>query len=206
MKNILQALLFFVPLLAFGANRISFRHLTIRDGLSDSQINSITQDSQGFIWISTSYGLNRYDGYTFKVFTRDSKDESSLPDNYVEEVQEDSNGMLWVYVGRQRYVCYDPRKEVFLPAMPLLEKLYGIKEEPALLYIDKHKGMWIHNSEGTYYCDSSRNKQTFYPKDKEKQEQGIGLTGITEDKRNILLIYSNGMFEWIDSWPDKTTI
>lgn len=203
MKNILQALLFFVPLLAFGANRISFRHLTIRDGLSDSQINSITQDSQGFIWISTSYGLNRYDGYTFKVFTRDSKDESSLPDNYVEEVQEDSNGMLWVYVGRQRYVCYDPRKEVFLPAMPLLEKLYGIKEEPALLYIDKHKGMWIHNSEGTYYCDSSRNKQTFYPKDSEKQEQGIGLTGITEDKRNILLIYSNGMFEWIDKQTGK---
>lgn len=203
MKHILQILLLLIPMSSLGINKISFKHLGIRDGLSDSQINSITQDSQGFIWISTSYGLNRYDGYAFKVFTRDSKDDFSLPDNYVEEVQEDSEGMLWVHVGRQRYVCYDPRKEMFLPAMPLLETQYGIKEEPSLLYIDRNKGLWAHNSEGTYYYDRSRKKLVFYPCDKKKQENGIELTGISEDEKNVLLVYSNGLFEQIDKQTGK---
>ena len=47
---------------------MKFRRLDTRDGLSNSQINYIFQDSKGFIWIGTSYGLNRYDGYRFHTY------------------------------------------------------------------------------------------------------------------------------------------
>ena len=48
---------------------MKFRRLDARDGLSNSQINYMFQDSRGFIWIGTSYGLNRYDGYRFRHIT-----------------------------------------------------------------------------------------------------------------------------------------
>ena len=77
MKHILLTLLTFFSLSASGTDIIAFKHLGIKEGLSDSQINFITQDSQGFMWFSTSYGLNRYDGYSMKIFTRDSKNNYS---------------------------------------------------------------------------------------------------------------------------------
>ena len=47
---------------------MKFRRLDSRDGLSSTQVNTIFRDSKGFVWIGTPYGLNRYDGYRFKVY------------------------------------------------------------------------------------------------------------------------------------------
>ena len=63
---------------------MKFRRLDTRDGLSNSQINYIFQDSKGIIWIGTSYGLNRYDGYRFRTFYSDPNDTTTLRNNYVE--------------------------------------------------------------------------------------------------------------------------
>lgn len=58
---------------------IKFSRLDTRDGLSNSQIVSIFRDSKGFMWFSTPYGLNRYDGYRFKTFLSDAKDTNDAP-------------------------------------------------------------------------------------------------------------------------------
>ena len=77
-----------------------FKHIETKDGLSHSQIKNIFKDSRGFLWISTAGGgLNRYDGYTYKIFRRIERDRTSLPDNNVLNVQEDINGRLWVLTG-----------------------------------------------------------------------------------------------------------
>ncbi len=47
---------------------ITFNHLTVENGLSNNDVNTIIQDQTGFIWFGTDDGLNRYDGYNFKVF------------------------------------------------------------------------------------------------------------------------------------------
>ena len=58
---------------------IQFEHLTIEDGLSQNAGLAIFQDSRGFLWVGSQDGLNRYDGYTFKVFQPVSSPDQSLP-------------------------------------------------------------------------------------------------------------------------------
>ena len=79
--NIKQLLTSIICLVCLSANAatsvipdMKFRRLDARDGLSNSQINYLFQDSRGFVWIGTSYGLNRYDGYRFRVYYSDAND------------------------------------------------------------------------------------------------------------------------------------
>ncbi len=189
----------------FGMNEITFKHLGVNDGLSDSQISHITKDSKGFMWFSTGYGLNRYDGYTFKVFMRNSKDPNSLPENNIGDVQEGIDGLLWVRTARSGYVYYDPRKETFHPAASLLREKYGILSPPVRLYIDKEKNFWAYNYDGLFFYDLSRKKLIHKPIDESIWGKGLSLTHITEDKNGILMIYNNGYFERLDRQTCEVT-
>lgn len=60
-----------------------FQHLGIENGLSQNQVTSICQDYKGFMWFGTRDGLNRYDGYTFKVYKADSFNPESISDNHI---------------------------------------------------------------------------------------------------------------------------
>lgn len=64
---------------AFGQrNQYRFSQLDISNGLSHNQVNCIFKDSEGFMWFGTASGLNRYDGYAFKVFKHDSNNKNSV--------------------------------------------------------------------------------------------------------------------------------
>jgi len=75
---------------------IKFRHLSIEHGLSQSSAFSIVQDTKGFIWIGTEAGLNRYDGYSFKVFEHDPENQGSLSNQFVLVIYKDRSGVLWI--------------------------------------------------------------------------------------------------------------
>jgi len=79
-----------------GQNDYSFRHIRIEDGLSQSSILCMLQDKTGFLWFGTANGLNRYDGYTFKVFYNDPSDSTSISDNGILSMFEDSEGSIWI--------------------------------------------------------------------------------------------------------------
>jgi len=77
-------------------NSLRFSHLTVKDGLSQNVVNSILQDYQGFIWICTNGGLNRYDGINFKVYRHNPSLNKSISDNTTNSLFEDSKKNLWV--------------------------------------------------------------------------------------------------------------
>ena len=73
-----------------------FRHYQVEHGLSDNMVTSCIQDKDGFIWIGTRDGLNRFDGYSFKVFRHDPEVSSTLGSNWITSLNCDQEGNLWV--------------------------------------------------------------------------------------------------------------
>src|SRR5882672_3814895 len=81
------------------AKDIRFSHLSGSQGLSQRRVTNILQDRQGFMWFGTQYGLNRYDGYRFKVFKHEPDDPRSLSGVSAYALFLDHLGTLWVASG-----------------------------------------------------------------------------------------------------------
>src|ERR1700749_2099160 len=91
---------------------IRFRRLSDPRSLSEVRVDSIVQDRQGFIWFGTWNGLNRYDGYKFKVFKHDPERPESLSGVYIHSLFKDRAGTLWV--GTDQFLDrFDPLTEKF---------------------------------------------------------------------------------------------
>lgn len=79
-----------------ATNGINFKNLSTEDGLSNNSVQAIIQDTQGFMWFGTLDGLNKYDGYEFRIFRHNKNSTTSLGDNNVLSLYEDSSGYLWI--------------------------------------------------------------------------------------------------------------
>ncbi|MBT9188609.1 two-component regulator propeller domain-containing protein [Zobellia russellii] len=77
-------------------SHISFKHITTSDGLSQSDINAIYQDKQGFMWFGTHDGLNKYDGYKFTVYNPSANSPNQISSNLIGAITGDDQGNLWV--------------------------------------------------------------------------------------------------------------
>src|ERR1700727_3331383 len=75
---------------------IRFARISSSQGLSQARVSDIVQDDQGFIWFGTWNGLNRYDGYNFKVFKHDPVRHESLSGVYIYSLFKDRAGTIWV--------------------------------------------------------------------------------------------------------------
>jgi signal transduction histidine kinase/ligand-binding sensor domain-containing protein/DNA-binding response OmpR family regulator len=94
------------------AGDIPVRYLGIEQGLSNNAVMSIGQDHNGFLWIGTYDGLNRYDGYGFKIFHNVIGDSTSLGINNIYSIEEDSSHYIWVG-GQKGLSVYNPARSGF---------------------------------------------------------------------------------------------
>lgn len=92
---LLPFLLFFSFALA-QSNYYKFKHLNTDQGLSQNTVTDIYQDSKGFMWFGTTYGLNKFDGYTFTVYKHDPLDPTSISSSRIQAILEDKQGNLWI--------------------------------------------------------------------------------------------------------------
>ena len=104
--------IFLCPGYLFPQRNIDFEQIGIADGLSQNTVYAILQDSRGFLWFGTEDGLNRYDGYTFKVYRHNPDEPGSLSDNRVQSIYEDRSGTIWIgaHGGLNKFDRY---KEIF---------------------------------------------------------------------------------------------
>jgi signal transduction histidine kinase/ligand-binding sensor domain-containing protein/CheY-like chemotaxis protein/HPt (histidine-containing phosphotransfer) domain-containing protein len=90
-----------------------FEHLTTREGLSQSTVNSILQDSQGYLWLATENGLDRYDGNSIREYRRERGNEQALASDYVWSIAEDARGDLWLATNGGGVARWDRHTEHF---------------------------------------------------------------------------------------------
>lgn len=96
------------------AQELQFRHLSIDQGLSQNLISDICQDHKGFMWFGTKDGLNRYDGYNFKIYKVDTFDSGTIPDNYITAIYEDEYANLWIGTMYGGLLLYDRVHDSFV--------------------------------------------------------------------------------------------
>jgi ligand-binding sensor domain-containing protein/signal transduction histidine kinase/DNA-binding response OmpR family regulator len=135
-------LLFAVPA---QSQHMAFRQLTLENGLSQNSVMAIAQDSRGFMWFGTRYGLNRYDGIRFKVYNTVEADTTSVSNNSITALLSDSEGRLWIgtATGLNRYNEQSDRFERVV--------LEGKKDSYiSYLYEDRHKRVWVGAGNGIH--------------------------------------------------------
>ena len=85
-----------VAVAADNSHPMRFGHLSINDGLSQSNVLAVLQDSDGFMWFATENGLNSYDGYEFRHYKRDRGNPEALGNDFIFDVAEGKDGSLWL--------------------------------------------------------------------------------------------------------------
>ncbi len=113
--NILKVILiFFLSISSFPqTEEYIFKQFTDADGLSQSTIFAMLQDQEGYLWLGTIDGLNRYDGYEFRVYVNDPSDITSISDNFISALYEDSEGFIWVGTVNGYFNRFNRKTEVF---------------------------------------------------------------------------------------------
>ncbi|MBN1349352.1 histidine kinase [candidate division KSB1 bacterium] len=103
---------------------IKFDCLTLEDGLSQTTVLSILQDRTGFLWFGTIDGLNRFDGYTFTIYSNNPADPHSLSDDWITSMYIDKRGTLWTGTlreGLNRYNFETDDFKHYKPDIPLVD-------------------------------------------------------------------------------------
>jgi ligand-binding sensor domain-containing protein/signal transduction histidine kinase/DNA-binding response OmpR family regulator len=108
---ILALLLYALPTNA-QSPKLSFKHINIEQGLSNSTIEAIFQDSRGFMWFATRDGLNRFDGNGIAIYRNNPHDNTSISDNYISSIFEDKDHNLWIGT-INGLNCYNPDRNNF---------------------------------------------------------------------------------------------
>jgi len=174
-----------------------FKHLEVKDGLSNNQVNAIYKDSNGFMWFGTASGLNRYDGYDIRVYRSQKDDEESLPDSYIEDIQEDASGNLWVRTGAG-YAIYNSVSDVFDRNIEAWMWNVGLTGNPLLIYIDGEKTFWIYIYGKGVYCYKEGQEKAVAVKGLDELVAGAGVSDMKECDEGILLVLDNGILACID--------
>ena len=93
-------------------NALIFKHITPKEGLSQTSVITILQDYKGYLWFGTRDGLNKYDGSKFITFRHNSEDPLSLSHSWITCIFEDTDNNLWIGT-KNGLNKYNPEKENF---------------------------------------------------------------------------------------------
>ncbi len=176
-------------------DELKFEHLTIDDGLSQNKINCIFQDSRGFMWFGTNEGLNKYDGYEFTIFGKDSSHMGRLSDDWIQCILEDSKGNLWVGTGVGGLNLYDRATNSFIHYTTDSSSAIRLNSNNVKCIIEDSQGMLWMSTPGSLEMLDLKNKKTISyipPHLKDSTTENNVISVIFEDSRNNLWFGTRG--------------
>ncbi len=152
-------------------NNLNFDFYSQEHGLSNNQIHCVLQDKKGWMWIGTSQGVCRFDGYRFTIFKNDPDDSTSLKGNLVRTMYEDSKGQLWIGTENGGLNKFNRDKENF--EHPFYYGKNALLKDAYVTSIlgDSHGNLWIGTESNLFRMDSENNLSVIKP---------VNLPGFTE--------------------------
>ncbi|RFS26676.1 histidine kinase [Chitinophaga silvatica] len=150
-----------------SAQSIYFRHYEVENGLSNNSVITSLQDKKGFMWFGTPDGLNRFDGYNFRIFRINEDSSNTMSNNPIYHIYEDVNGTLWV--GTLKGLFYLDNNDGTFKRLP---KTKG--QLVRVIHADDHNNIWFvegtilhkYNTESqqisSYYKPTLQNITTLY--------------------------------------------
>ena len=163
---------------------LRFDRISIEQGLSQSSVRVIFQDSRGFLWFGTEDGLNRYDGYAFKTYKPDPDVPTSLGDRWITSIIEDREGYLWVGTRQGGLNRYDPQTEQFRQFRHDQDISSSLGNDHVnTLFLDKNGNLWVGTQGGLDLYNPAANTFTHYTFSPTETES---LTG-----RNVTVVYQD---------------
>lgn len=192
---------------AFAQNNIyQFNSIDARKGLSNNQVNAIFKDERGFIWLGTTSGLNRYDGYNFKVFRRKPGDTTSIGDDYVSQIVKGPDQTLWI-LSPNGWNIFNPRTEKFTSnSLQVIQSLGIVDDGFSDIVEDKRSNFWfVYPRKGLYKYNSVTKKTSFFsPASKLLALSSSNVSRVAVDSKGyVWVIYTEGTLEKIDPVSDK---
>ncbi|MBN1262374.1 MAG: GAF domain-containing protein [Anaerolineae bacterium] len=179
-----------------GGEDLRFDRISLEEGLSQSSVHCILQDSDGFMWFGTSDGLNRYDGYEFTVFKHDVENSYTLAHNHINALLEDSSGILWIGAEGGGLDRFDRKTERFThyrhdPGDPQSLANDFVKA----LYEDVAGNLWIGSPTGLSRLDRRTQIITTYHNDFDPPEEIHGtnyVVALARGPENTLWVGTQG--------------
>jgi two-component system, sensor histidine kinase ChiS len=173
-----------------------FRHISLEQGLSQTSINCIIQDSKGFLWFGTQDGLNKYDGYTFTVYRHDSQNPQSLSNNFIQSLHEDRFGYLWIGTSEGGLNKFDRETESFTHWNHEPENPYSVGGNTIqVIYEDRDGILWIGTRTGglqQYHREEDRFTGWIHEEGNQQSLSHNYVTSIIEDRAGVMWIGTQG--------------
>ena len=120
-----------------------FSHYTVDDGLSENNVTSLLQDRKGNMWFGTYDGLNKFDGYSFKIFDNNF----SLTNYRIDKIKEDCFGYIWVQANDGRVYRFDPSAEKFLAIPQGIGPYRTFKQSLKIFGVFDDGTVWLSNND-----------------------------------------------------------
>jgi PAS domain S-box-containing protein len=186
---------------------IRFTRLSTDEGLSQTRVIQIVQDDQGFMWFGSQYGLNRYDGYTFRVFKHEPGRTNSLSGVYISSLFKDRSGALWV--GCDEFLDkFDPVTETFTHYRIDTTGAQGETVPVTNISQDQTGSLWLSTSRGLYRFDPSTGRIIRYRHDPNNplslSSDQIRTTG--EDREGTFWVGTSEGLDAFDRDTGKVTL
>jgi signal transduction histidine kinase/ligand-binding sensor domain-containing protein len=185
-----------------GDNHLIFKRISTAEGLSQTRVAQIVQDDLGFMWFGTQYGLNRYDGYEFKLYVHEAGRKNSLAGAFIYSLFKDHAGMLWI--GCNRILDrFDPRTETFTHYHIETGDLENLGGTVVHISQDRSGMLWLATGTGLHRLDPTTGQITHYRQSLENpgglSTNNIKWTG--EDRSGILWV---GTADGLDQFDPAT--
>ncbi len=198
LKKILT-ILFFISQEIYLQN-LRFEVINSDNSLSQNSVLSIFQDSRDFLWFGTYDGLNRYDGYTFKIYKQDNNNPRSIYGQTFRSIVEDKDGNLWIASIGGGLNRYNRLTDDFTNFQPDKNNPNSIlSNRVRTLFYDKKNKLWIGTEQGLCRYDFKQNKFIDYTKfiDFKKFPQSQYIVSICEDSLGFIWIGTyNGLIKF----------